>query len=209
MTEADWLVADDPLPMLDFLRGKASERKLRLFACACCRAMGGLLGPEGLHALEVAEHFADDEAGARERAVARASVVNAWPVYLACSHNITEAVEGACAAAAEAVGHEAYRACDVPLEQGSAWERAHSTALGQQAELLRHLFRSPMKSLPRLAPLPGPVMQLAEALYAGQEVAFALHDALLDAGQADLSEHFRTPAHPKGCWAVDWLLGKS
>ena len=37
MTEAEWLVCTDPTLMLDVLGGKASERKLRLFVCACCR----------------------------------------------------------------------------------------------------------------------------------------------------------------------------
>jgi biotin carboxyl carrier protein len=34
MTESEWLACIDPTPMLVFLWGKASERKLRLFACA-------------------------------------------------------------------------------------------------------------------------------------------------------------------------------
>jgi hypothetical protein len=36
MTEAEWDVCTDPTPMLEFLRGKASDRKLWLFSYACC-----------------------------------------------------------------------------------------------------------------------------------------------------------------------------
>lgn len=60
MTEADWLACIDPDQMLAFLRGKASNRKLRLFICACCRHIWHLLNDErSRKAVDTAECYAD------------------------------------------------------------------------------------------------------------------------------------------------------
>src|SRR5437868_3836022 len=77
MTERDWLEGTDPRPMLAFLRDRASERKLRLFACACCRRIQHLFVNQESHdAVRVAEEYAD---GLTDQTTFR----NAW---VAASH---------------------------------------------------------------------------------------------------------------------------
>lgn len=82
MMEAEWLASDDPDALLNFLLGKsggglltwlglrsgragvpprASARKLRLYACACCRRIGHLLVDErSQHALELRERHEEE-----------------------------------------------------------------------------------------------------------------------------------------------------
>jgi hypothetical protein len=60
VTEADWLAGSNPIAMLSFLRGRVSDRKLRLYACACCRCIWNLLRDQRSRtAIELAERFAD------------------------------------------------------------------------------------------------------------------------------------------------------
>src|SRR5215475_5478236 len=70
MTEQEWLEATDPKLMLEFRRGKASERKLRLFAVACCRSIWELIGDDDREVVEVAEGYAEGLYG--EEAIAEA-----------------------------------------------------------------------------------------------------------------------------------------
>jgi hypothetical protein len=70
MTEAEWIACTDPRPMLEALlaSGRASERKLRLFAVACCRRVGHLLPVSvATKSVETAERDAEGEATASDR----------------------------------------------------------------------------------------------------------------------------------------------
>jgi len=90
MTEAEWLAWSDPKPMLRFLLGtdyprvqdvetfpacKGSDRKMRLFACACYHRIRHLLpNPIAQTAVGVAERFADGMATTEELQQAEARV---------------------------------------------------------------------------------------------------------------------------------------
>ena len=72
MTEAEWLACEAPGPMLEFLRGRASDRQLRLFACACCRSILPCIPDACRDAAEVGLRFADGQATLDELIEARA-----------------------------------------------------------------------------------------------------------------------------------------
>jgi hypothetical protein len=71
MTEAEWLNSTDPGSMLEFLRDKTSDRKLRLYLCAGCRCISHLFyHAASAEAVEVAERFADGLASEKDLGVA-------------------------------------------------------------------------------------------------------------------------------------------
>jgi hypothetical protein len=91
MTETDWLASNDPRTMLDFVRGNnplraecpmppPSDRKLRLFACACCRQVWDRLTDERSQwAVKVAEWYADEEATLADLREAERNAYEACP----------------------------------------------------------------------------------------------------------------------------------
>jgi hypothetical protein len=104
MTEAKWLVSVNPQSMLKWLRGKASDRKLRLFAVACCRPVAARFtspksrqSPQVLENFQtvvaVAEQFADGLATDKERKAAHRTAQSA--ARLVCTEWMLDAVTAA------------------------------------------------------------------------------------------------------------------
>jgi hypothetical protein len=83
MNDAEWQTCTEPEAMLRFLENKVSNRKLRLFAVACCRRVWPLLiDDRSRQAVEVAEQFAEGLAGRGARVAVRtaalAAVQTSW-----------------------------------------------------------------------------------------------------------------------------------
>jgi len=78
----------------------------------------------------------------------------------------------------------------------TAWKRPIAV------DFLRRGVEVPFRSLAVPAPWPSTVIQLAEALHAGEDCAFALRDALHEAGYPELAENFHENEHPKKTGAL-------
>jgi hypothetical protein len=219
MTEADWLACIDPEPMLEFLRGKASDRKLRLFACACCRRGWFLLTRKCRRSLETAERYADSEATVQKLYVARFRAQVASRVYQrreqTAEGTLMSAVALACEQGSSSISIAARNAAE-----GESFPYDPTRVAGarrEQALLLRCILGNPFyaTSLNQtwLAWNDAATFKLAQAIY-GQRCFDRLPilgDALEDAGcqSADILTHCRSQEpHVRGCWVIDLLLGK-
>jgi hypothetical protein len=204
MTEAEWLACPNPNVMVPIIRWTARDRKLRLFACACCRRIWHLLPKHSRKAVEVAERFAEGLATEEERssAVSAAHYKNratsaAASTLLYAGYDVVETW----AHAARAVG--------------AGGEEKLDQELSYQSILLRDIFGNPFRPVSlNSAWLTPTVTALAQALYDARNFADLpiLADALEENGctSQELLDHLRGPGpHVLGCWALDLVLGNS
>jgi hypothetical protein len=224
MTEAEWLACTDPQKMLEFLRGKASERKLRLFACSCCYRLGELcyMEDDELLAVECAELYADGRATHEDLALVRyeLSILDTYVQTLSEQHRFY-ALDCVTAVPLSEVNSVATGIIE-QLENDHHWTESELEAEQEaervlQCEILRDFFGNPFRPV-AVEPCwltwnDSTVPRLAQAIYG--ERAFdrlpVLADALEEAGctNADILGHCRgSGPHVRGCWVVDLLLGK-
>src|SRR5262249_28372870 len=146
MTDTEWLACTDPKPMLEALRGRASDRKLRLFACACCRTVWEhLADPRGRRAVEVAERLADHPATRDEVSAAAAAVAEARGEAEAQTEDAMRAMNyGEYSWFADLRARQ-YAAEAAATAAGAAWEAA-ATAAENSVSVARTRCRSALEA---------------------------------------------------------------
>jgi hypothetical protein len=236
-TETGWLKAVFVAPMLYCLRerGQVSDRKLRLFAAACCRRAWHLLQDERCrNAVAVGECYADGLASAEELGRAGEAAMSALDeLCTARGHNIRVVLRKAPFVFPRGAAGAIRWACAAAWTAGEGGERAAWTAegvantkeLAANCDLLRCIFGNPFRPA-TLAPVvltwhDGLVVRLAQAAYEERQLSSGtldnsrlavLADALEEAGCTNevILGHLRGPGpHARGCWPVDLCLGKS
>jgi hypothetical protein len=230
MKERLWLSSGEPQGLLNLIEGKVSDRKLRLFACACCLRNWIFTEPACEEVVATAARFADGWATGEELNEARLRaadligddpfVAHAFGLEAVAAVAMMPAVEAARATlrAAMTSVRQNISYADIPgFDAHQAETEAVRGELWDQCELLRHIIGNPFRPV-AIDPAwlrwnDGTVVKMAQAIY--DENRFAdlpvLADALQDAGcdNEEILIHCRTPMeHPRGCWVVDALLRK-
>lgn len=219
MTRADWLTCTDPALMLDFLRERASDRKLRLFACAWGRDVWRQLSDErSRDAILTAERFADDTATFADLLAAHreaADAVREIPLAADRRTGVTRR-QADRNWGSKAAAEVACRAADPAWNARTAASAARWTSGSTRYVLSNHLrdIFIPFRSAPVDSHwLTSTVLALAHYAYESGDFSAMpiLADALQDAGCEDeeVLTHCREPIeHTRGCWVADLLLGK-
>jgi len=225
MTEVEWLACEDPEQMLEFLRDKASDRKLRLFAVACCRRIWHKMTDERTRtAVTIAEQFAE---GIVQPDILSAAQAEAHAAGDEDGEELDDCITYAAFLAAD---RDSYRAIEAGFQalmaaynSASFGVGANGMTFGQNAETeekkkqalhLRDIFGNPLRPV-TLDPswLTSTVSTLARAIYTDRtfDRMPILADALEESGctNQDILSHCRGFAeHARGCWVVDLLLAK-
>jgi hypothetical protein len=239
MTEKEWLNCAEVNQMCWYLRDQRvhytdrGRRKLRLFACQCCRRVWSSIKKAELRkAVEVSERHAD---GLASRSDLTGALYDAKYVAKKLMHLYREwdddapGIEGAAAAAqaAEAVlaatsydrmstnaVMASYYACEA-LHSLTEDYKAKMAELRVQTDLVRDIFGNPFRPV-TFDPvwLTSTAQTLAKQMYKSRDFGAMpiLADALQDAGcdNDDILNHCRAESvHVRGCWVVDLVLGKS
>ncbi len=218
MTEGEWRSSNHPAPMLSFLAGRrrTSQRKFRLFACACCGQMVNYLNRFSRKALTVAEGYADGE-------VTEEKLRFAWQE----ARRAAQAARRQGRATDEGVALSVTLTCELDInlvlsavrsvarcEIDSVDPTRLADAYQKQVPVAFDIFGNPFRPV-TFSPSwrTSTAVALASQMYESRDfgVMPILADALQDVGceNEDILSHCRGEGpHVRGCWVVDLVLGK-
>jgi hypothetical protein len=212
MTETEWLAGDDPGAMLEYLRGRAGDRKLRLLSVARWRLLDGGHGRE---AIDVAERYADG-LGTKAALKRARQGVRAIRHGLPTDGGAADGAWGAYWLAEVAASENAF------ARPGDEFQRLSALGLLKIKAVERHplgamileIFGNPFRPV-SLDPsrLDAGAVALARSIY--EDRAFdrmpELAESLRPEGEAtDVVAHLReSVTHVRGCWALDLISGKT
>lgn len=218
MTESEWLDCGSPMSMLDFLSGKMSTRKMRLFACACCRQYWRLFGDERCrYGVEMAERFEDGKITVEElwsaQEEARIAGKQGDGLAPACCCFYRQETPYRLSAVKEVI-EEMLTLADYELFDGEMSEDELQSQNAILADILRDIFGNPHREHEHEpAWLTSEISALSQQVYDDQ--AFDHFPRLLtmltnaNCDNHDLLDHIRSDDHHvRGCWAIDLLIGK-
>jgi hypothetical protein len=243
MTEQEWLASTKPWKLFQILRGEgklkhptpirvgryrytissarfyefgkpiASERKFRLFSCACCRSYWPEMSEQTRAAFERLEELSD-----ATTAIARADIVRIIGIQAAQAIHNSPKDDDACTPAylyylaakdgISAAGHSLQTGTDSGLDEA---------ILSFMRDIFGNPFRPTTISPAILAWHDRIIPRLAQAIYEERQMPSGtfdparmniLADALLDAGcdNEDIIQHCRSDKpHVRGCYVGSWI----
>lgn len=236
-TEEDWLTSTSPCPTQELAfvttddpptrrKSQPSNRKLRLFGCACCRRIRRHLSADwAQECLVVAEAYCEGLVGQAEL---KASFLKApesllrrggWHIKRvaeAAGAGEDLAVWALIAARDICAPDEGMSQDELPLQlqRSHCPNRQDPAERAAQPSLLRDIYGNPFR-LPAFSSnwRTADVVAIASVMYESHDFSSmpVLSDALQDAGcdDADILAHCRgSEPHVRGCWVVDLLLGR-
>jgi hypothetical protein len=231
MTEQEWLTASDPTPLMEFLREKVSDRKVRLSAVACVRPVENSFTRVRLkEAVAAAELFADGATSAEKLATVAGDIrtlmshMAPFPANAAAYATILQpALKSFYDASIYVLQFHCFaaRASSKGANRRQV-NRARDTEHSRQTHIVRDIFGNPFRPVTFSPAWRTPlVTALAQTIYDDRHLPSGLFnnrsmavlaDALEEAGcdNAEILNHCRQPGvHVRGCWVVDLLLGKT
>lgn len=222
MNELEWIASADPVRMVQWLTSnrpveRISNRKLRLFMCACYRLCTNngdhSVVADNLAACVLAEEYADNRAtGDQLFGLYESMRTVLVGRCLVCPDNYLRPNAEAVADQFRFVSKSADLLRDIV---GNPWRKVElpTQRIEVDADVEGGYPAGYRDICPWLTWEDGMIRKMAQAIYDGRtwDRLPILADALEDAGCTDdaILGHLRGPGpHARGCWVLDLLLGK-